>query len=220
MGWLVVGILALVALAAVTPVRIAIEYGRVGENDHLVVEFSAWFRLFRRKYELPVLLQKPTRQGPELKVKVEKVHKRSEMDDSIQDVNFKQVKQWMKKYQDLLKRVHDLLPVARAFFRKIRCSRLEWHTVLGTGGAAETGTLLGLVWGVKSMLVSVFSGAVSLRSMPRLSVQPVWNQEVIRTQFRCILHVWLGHAMLAGVRLLLRWQIGRRREWKTAPSEA
>jgi cell division protein FtsB len=220
LGWLVVGILALLALAAVTPVRIAVYYSRVGENDHLVVEVSAWFRLIRRKFELPVLLLKPTRQGPELKAKVEKVQQQSGMDESIQDINFKQVKQWRKKYQDLLKRVHDLQPVARAFFRKIRCSRLEWHTVLGTGGAAETGTLLGLVWGVKSMLVSVFSGAVSLRSMPRLSVQPVWNQPVIRTQFRCILHFWLGHAMLAGVRLLLRWRKGRQREWQSAPSEA
>jgi len=43
---------------------------------------------------------------------------------------------------------------------------------------------------------------------------------VIRTQFRCVLHVWLGHVLLAGIRLLLRWQIGRRREWKTAPTEA
>lgn len=220
MVWLIVGFLALVAIIAVTPIRIAIAYNRVGENDHLVVEISAWFRLIRRKYELPVLLLKQTQEGTELKAKVEKVSGQSVMDESIQDVTSRQVKQWKNKYQDLLKRVHDLQPVVRAFVRQIRCSRLEWHTVLGTGEAAETGTLLGLAWGVKSMLVSVFSGAVSLRSIPRLSVQPVWNQAVIRTQFRCVLHVWLGHVLLAGIRLLLCWQIGRRREWKTAPTEA
>ncbi|USG67250.1 DUF2953 domain-containing protein [Brevibacillus ruminantium] len=218
--WILLAFLLIIVLIAITPMRISLYYGRVEENDHLVVEISAWFRLIRRKYELPHITIKQSEEGPKLKAKVETVNQQTKKDERVRGIGRRQVKKWMHNYQDLLERFHDFKPVLQQFAKKVRCERLEWHTVLGAGGAAETGAILGAVWAVKSMLVAVFSHAISLRSMPKLSVQPVWNQMVIHTQARVILHFWLGHAIVMGIRILLRWRRERSHKWETTPSGA
>ncbi|MED1853561.1 DUF2953 domain-containing protein [Brevibacillus borstelensis] len=220
LGWILIGLFVFIVLLAATPVRISLYYGRVSENDHLVVEVSAWFHLIRRKYELPVVMVKQTENGPELKAKVETVRQEEKTAETVRGVGKDQLQKWKQIYQVILERFHDFKPVLQQFAKQIRCERLEWHTVLGTGEAAETGALLGAVWGVKSILIALFSHAISLRSMPRLSVQPVWNQPVIRTQARCILHFFLGHVLVMGLRLLFRLKKGRVHKWETSPSGA
>jgi hypothetical protein len=222
LGWIILGAIALVfLLILLTPVRISLFYGRVGENDHAVVEVAAWFGLIRWKYELPIVALKSSRIGPQLVAKVEKVHTRTqEVDESVEDVTGKQLKKMLHSFQDLLERVEDLQPVLKQMMKRLQCVRLEWHTSLGLGGAAETGALTGIAWGVKSVLIGVFSHAVTLRTVPRISVQPHWNRQIIRTQIRCILHFWLGHAMIAGIRILFRLRKGREQKWQTTPSRA
>ncbi|TGU50333.1 DUF2953 domain-containing protein, partial [Mesorhizobium sp. M00.F.Ca.ET.186.01.1.1] len=96
----------------------------------------------------------------------------------------RQVKRWFHNYRELVDRVRDLLPLIRDLCKQIHCTKLEWHTLLGTGQAAETGAITGVIWGVKSLIVGVLSHSISLRTMPALSVQPVWNDAVIQTTFR------------------------------------
>lgn len=218
--WILFAIFLIMVFIVMTPVRISVYYGRVGDNDHLVMEVSAWFRIIRRKFELPVITLQKTDKGPELRAKVETVDQQTKKDERVKGVDQKQLQKWKKNYQKLLKRFHDFQPIIQKFLKQVRCQRLEWHTVLGAGDAAETGAILGVIWGVKSIIVSLFSHAISLRSMPRLSVQPVWNQMVIRTQARIILHFRLGHALLTGIRLLVRLRQKPKPQWKTTPSGA
>jgi hypothetical protein len=220
LGWMIIGIIALIFLLLyLTPVRIAIYYGRVSENDHLVVEVTAW-RILRWKYELPVIRLGLSRVGPEVEAKVEQKQKSSTKKETIHDVTGRQVKKLMRNYQNLLERVTDLEPIIRWLMKQIRCTRIEWHTTVGLGEAAATGTLTGLVYGIKSVLVSVMSHYISLRAIPRFSVQPDWNGTLVRTQLRCILHFRLGHAMVAGVRILFRMRKGREQKWQTTPFRA
>ncbi len=221
LGWIIAGVIVLIVLILyMTPVRISVFYGRIGENDHLIIEVSAWFRLIRWKYELPVMKLGTSRIGPEVEAKVEKQTKPTKVDERIHDITGKQVKKWKNNYEELLERVTDLEPILRHLMKQIRCTRVEWHTSLGLGEAAATGTLTGIVYGVKSVIIGMFSHFLSLRSMPRISVQPVWNGEQLRTQLRCILHFRLGHAMVAGVRILFRLRKGRDQKWQTTPSRA
>ena len=75
-------------------------------------------------------------------------------------------------------------------------ARLEWHTLMGTGQAGETGALTGIIWGVKSMIIGIMSHTFTLHAMPKMSVQPVWNQAIIQTRFQCVLHFYLGHLLI------------------------
>ncbi|MED4586826.1 DUF2953 domain-containing protein [Brevibacillus choshinensis] len=220
MSWLIVIVIVMVILVFITPVQIMLFYGRVGENDHVIVELSAWFRLIRRKYEIPMVFLKQSEAGPELVAKVETVQQKNRTKEKIKDLTRKQMNKWYHNYRDLLEKIHDLQPMFSQLFKRIRCTKLDWHTVMGTGQASETGALTGIIWGVKSMLIGVISHSISLRVIPRMSVQPTWNQAMIRTQFHCVLHVTLGHIIVVSAKMYFQLRKGRDRKWRTAPSEA
>ncbi|QRG66089.1 DUF2953 domain-containing protein [Brevibacillus choshinensis] len=220
MSWLIVSVIVLVILAFLTPVQISLFYGRIGENDHVVIEVAAWFRLIRRKYEIPMVFLKQSEAGPELVAKVETVQQKSKTKEKIQDLTRKQAHKWYHNYREYLDKIHDFQPMFKELFKHFRCTKLEWHTVMGTGQASETGALTGVVWGVKSILIGVISHAVSLRAIPRMSVQPIWNQAMIRTNFDCVLHFMLGHVIVVTVKMYLRLRKRRVSKWGTAPSEA
>ncbi|MBO8165011.1 MAG: DUF2953 domain-containing protein [Brevibacillus sp.] len=219
-GWLLLGGLLLFMLIVLTPLRIELAYRRVSDNDYVNIQVSAWFRLVRFSYELPVMKLLTGRAGSAVFADVKREMGQKQK-DSQKKITYPDVKTMLKKYKQFQRRVLDLRETMKWMMRKIRCEQIEWHTRLGFGEAASTGALTGLVWGIKSALVTSISHYITLRTVPRLSVQPVWNGEVIQTQFRCILRFRLGYAMVAGVRILLKTRRrGRERKWQTTPSRA
>lgn len=219
-SWLIIGLIALLFLLYMTPMQAEVYYGRVGENDHVVLELSAWFRLIRKKYEVPMVFMKQSEAGPELVAKVETIQQKKKTKEKVQDFTRRQAHKWYHNYREMLEKVHDLQPMFKELFRSFRCTRLDWHTVMGTGQAPETGALTGLIWGIKSMLVGLVSHSVTMRVIPRLSVQPVWNQALVRTQFHGVFRFRLGHVLTVIVKMYVRLRKDRVRKWRTAPSEA
>ncbi|HZG82947.1 MAG TPA: DUF2953 domain-containing protein, partial [Brevibacillus sp.] len=157
---------------------------------------------------------------PEIVYKRETVQQEKKTNEKVGDVTHRQVQSWKRRYQSLLKRFRDVQPVMKHFFKRIRCTKLEWHTTMGTGQADETGALTGIIWSIKSMIVGVVSHTLSFRTMPRMSVQPVWNQPLLRTQIQCNLRLYVGDALLAGIKILLHTQLKRGRKWQTAAGKA
>ncbi|MGG1659317.1 DUF2953 domain-containing protein [Brevibacillus sp. NRS-1366] len=219
-GWLVIAVLVLLILLMITPIQATFDYNRSEENDHLVLTLVAWFGLIRRKYEIPILFLKETEGGPQVVAKVETIQRGNKVKDKVQDFTRKQVKKWYHNYREILEKVRDLQPLFNQLCRHIRCTNLEWHTLMGTGQASDTGALTGIIWGVKSMLIGFVSHTITLHAIPRMSVQPVWNQAIIQTQFRCVLHFYLGYVLITVVKMVLRLRKGRQRKWQTTPSGA
>lgn len=218
--WLCILLLVLIVVLLITPVKITVYYGRAGENDHFVLEWSVWFQLIKRKYEIPILSMKQTEAGPQMVAKVESIQKKNKTKEMISDLTRRQMKKWYHDYRDVLEKVHDLQPLFKQFFKRIRCTKLEWHTVMGTGQASETGAITGIIWGAKSLVVGVLSHSLSFQTIPRMSVQPIWDKAVIHTQLRCVLHFTMGHALYAGLRMFIRMRKRRVRKWEANPSGA
>lgn len=220
LGWLVIAVLVLMILLMITPIQVTLYYNRSGENDHLVLSLVAWYGVIRRKYEMPILFLKQTEGGPQVVAKVETIQRGNKVKESVRDFTRKQVKRWYHNYRDVLKKVRDLQPLFNKMCRHIRCTDLEWHTLMGTGQASETGALTGIIWGVKSMIVGIVSHTITLHAMPKMSVQPVWNQAIIQTELRCELHFYLGIVLITAAKMMLRLRKGRQRKWQTTPSGA
>ncbi|MGN7471566.1 DUF2953 domain-containing protein [Brevibacillus sp. SAFN-007a] len=219
-GWVFAGLLVLLILLAITPVKITCYYSRKEEDDQLTIEITLWHGLFSRKYEIPMLLFKVSPAGPELVAKVDTIQQGSKIQEKVKDFTRRQVKKWYHNYRELVDRVRDLLPLIQNLCKQIHCTKLEWHTLLGTGQAAETGALTGVIWGVKSVIVGVLSHSISLRTMPKMSVQPVWNAAVIQSTFRCELHFYLGHFLASLLKIALRIRKSSQRKWQSTPSQA
>ncbi|MGK5511874.1 DUF2953 domain-containing protein [Brevibacillus formosus] len=219
MVWVLVGLLGFIVLLVITPIKLTCFYSREGDNDQLEITIAAW-GIIRRKYEIPILLLKMSETGPELVAKVETIQRGSKLRERVKDFTRRQVKRWYRNYRDVLERVRDLLPLLKDLFKQIRCTKLEWHTLLGTGQAAETGALTGMVWGVKSLVVGILSHSISLQTMPAMSVQPVWNQALLHTKAHAVLHFYLGHFVYSALKVFLRVRKSKQRKWQTAPTRA
>ncbi|UFJ41621.1 DUF2953 domain-containing protein [Brevibacillus humidisoli] len=217
-GWyMLLGILLLLLIIVVTPLKIVLAYRRKSANDYLTIEVSAWFHLIRYKYEIPVLKLLAGKTGAEMSVNMERESRRKRT-EKRKKISPADIKQKVQKYKQFQQRVIDLRKTIKKMMRHVRCEEIEWHTRLGFGEAASTDALTGLVWGIKSAIVTCFSHYITMRTVPRLSVQPVWNGEQIQTQFRCILRFRLGHALVAGIRILLKLRRRREQKWQTTPS--
>lgn len=216
-GMLVFGLIGIfLILFAITPVRIVLMYERHHERDHIVIEVTIWYRI-RLKYEIPMIKL----MSSQVKVKQQKETSLNPEDSKSERTITKDKLEWFQyQWKIFLSHIHDFYPTLQKFLKHIRCKELTWHTSMGIGDAAATGTITGLIWSIKSIILATMTNYITLQTFPRLSVQPVWNQTVIHTKFRCILTLTLGHAIVTGIRILLKLRKGRERKWQTTPSRA
>jgi len=206
--WILLVIAALLFLIFITPLRIHILYERKKENDQVNIEVTCWFRLIRLRYELPMVKLKAKNGTPEVDAKLEQSNPITS-DQKTHALSAPQAKNWYQRYQQLLENVHDFQQIIKHMLKKLRCEKLEWETTLGLGEAMETGALTGIAWGLKNMIVAVIAHYVTMRTIPRVSIQPEWNNQLLHIHFRCILRFMVGHAMIAAIRILWKYVKGR-----------
>ncbi|MFM1653946.1 DUF2953 domain-containing protein [Brevibacillus sp. B_LB10_24] len=214
--WLLAGIIGLLVLIILTPLHIQITYRRIEDNDHLVVQVKAWFGLIRVKKEVPILKFHMDDIQPEIVARVGDEHEKHRH----KVIGWETVQKWSHQYHYWLEQIHDLQPIVRQMLRRVYCKQIEWNTVMGAGDAAATGVLTGLAYGVKSIIVSVFSHYLTMYTVPRISVQPLWDTKAVRTRFTCRLQFRVVFAAAAAVRIMLKLRKGRQRKWEAASTRA
>ncbi len=71
------------------------------------------------------------------------------------------------------------------------------------------GMISGALWTLKGSIVGLLSHYLKLRQMPNLSVTPHFQFVILQTRLTCIFQLRIGHAILAGLKLLKFWKGGR-----------
>lgn len=217
--WIVLGlIILLLLLVFITPLRIHIFYERHGEDDQVNLEVTAWFRLIRLRFELPMVRLQTEAKGAKVEAEIKaKVKRKSPFaaTESKKVINQRTLKRLAQRFQDLLEKVQDLHQILKWMLKQIRCEQLEWQTTLGLGEAAETGTVIGLAWGLKQIIIAVIAHHLTMRTIPAVRIKPEWNQQILHIRFRCMLRFMVGHAMIAGFRILLNYRKDREHKWST-----
>nr|WP_275582022.1 DUF2953 domain-containing protein [Bacillus ectoiniformans] len=105
--------------------------------------------------------------------------------------------------------------VARRFLKKVIIKEVKWKTAAGSRDAALTGVAAGSIWMVKSSLLGVASQVVKMKQMPMMHVAPVFGQNILQTEFFCILTLRPGYAIVAGIKILKRWRGTRAKLYST-----
>ena len=215
-GWIitlivVLGLLLfLLLLIIITKLTITISLYHGNDNDHFTIQFRAWFGLIKYKVEVPMV--KVDDDGPNL-VFEEKTQKGEEgkgtEKEKLKKETPEEIMTSLKDFRELLQHVAGLHRIVRTFFSKINVYDVKWQTVFGTGDAASTGTMTGLIWGAKGGVIGVVSGYMNLQEMPQIAVFPSFQKAIIQTDFSCIITFRIGHAMLAGIKLIKFWKGGK-----------
>lgn len=202
-----------------TKIKVMINYFHAQDDDSLKIEFKALFGLIKYKMDIPVIkidddsaaivTKEKLKSGQEEKT-VKEGRRKMTPDDLIKS---------FKDFNILLEHVVSLHKIIRRFLKKVKIKELEWNTLLGAGDAALTGMLTGAAWTVKSSVIAVISSYFRLQVMPQMTVQPHFQLAVAQTSFKCMLQFRIGHAMVAGIKLLKFWK-GGRPKFKTKPLSA
>lgn len=196
--------------------KLKLEYKRHDENDNIYLEAGLWFGLITFKYNIPLVQLQSLING----VKVEQKIAPSDADaPKVHRGRFAITRRKVIRTLQTLLRFHitffDLMLVAKRILKHVKCEKLEWYTRIGVGDAPATAVITGMVWGVKSMIIGFISNLLILRTIPRLNVVPEYQGSSIDTHFICIVRLRIGHAIIAGTRILYKSRKGREGLWQT-----
>lgn len=190
MKWLVVvgGIMIIMTVfIALMIVRVELDYRRRDEEDALFMKASAVRGLIRFQRTFPL-----DKMSPSSTSEKEKHHR----------ATIGNVMQKLPAGPPLQPFIVNLYRAIRHFLSHVRCQKLKWHSTIGTGDAAETGILTGLVWNLKSVTMGWGSHYLAMETTASLKVTPDFNRPCLDTHFTCIVKFRLGYAILTGCRIL------------------
>jgi hypothetical protein len=211
--WLILSLAILVFLLLLiifTKLTILVNYYHHNDNDDLKVEFRIWFGLI--KYKLNVPLIKIDDNSPSVVVKSQSHMGDSAPDDpneTVSQITGSNILTRLEQRKETLRKVIHLHVIVRKFLQKITIKKFEWHSLMGVGDAAHTGMMTGALWAVKGGIIGLLSHYFRLKEVPNLSVTPHFQAAVIQTRLTCIFQFRIGHAILAGLKLIKFWKGGK-----------
>jgi len=203
-------LLLLFILIIFTKLTIYINYYHHNDNDDLKLEFRVWFGLIRYKKHIPLI--KIDDNSPSIVVKSsspKQQHKEKSSDQEVYQFKPRDFLNNFKNAKEIFKHVVSMHVIVRKFFKKVSLKKLEWHTLIGVGDAANTGMATGGLWAIKGSIIGLVSHYLRLREMPNLSVTPHFQQAIIQTSISCIIQFRIGNAILAGMKMIKFWKGGR-----------
>ncbi|WP_231893410.1 DUF2953 domain-containing protein [Rossellomorea aquimaris] len=209
-------ILFIFILILITKITITLSLYHGNDNDHFKVKMRAWYGLI--KYTIDIPLVKLDDDGPNIVVE-EESKKGDESNPSKKKTSKITPSEFINSLHDtkeMIVHVQSFHHIIRKFTKKVKLDKVQWKTLFGTGDAASTGTLTGIIWGMKGSIVGILSGYMKLQSMPHLEVIPTFQKAIIQTQFSCIIQFRIGNAILVGLKILRYWR-GGKGEFKTKP---
>lgn len=209
----------LVIIILITKVKIFLDYFHGNDNDHLKVTIKAWGGLLKYKVEIPVIKiddNSPTLIAEE---KVQSGPGEKETKEKTSQVDKNDLLTSLSDFRHLLAHIAGFHKIVRSFLAKVTVRNIEWHTMVGVGDAAATGVLTGAFWAVKGGIIGIISSYMKLKEMPIMSITPSFQYAVSITSFKCMFQVRVGHAILAGIKMVKYWK-GGWPEFKTKPLNA
>lgn len=219
MNWLltIVGLLVfLFFIVAITKLTVIIDLHHAGDDDHIIIKLFAWSGIIRYTIKIPLI--KIDKESPGIVVKHEE-NAGDQTDKSNKGKDKFTPREILRGFEDTAKIVQHVVhlhKIVRQFLSKVYITKFNWNTTLGIGDAAQTGLIVGLGWSLKGTLLGVISQYMKLMVHPAISITPSFQIPISETKLSCIFHFRIGHAILAGIRLVKYWK-GGLPKFKTKP---
>ncbi|GHH97299.1 DUF2953 domain-containing protein [Neobacillus kokaensis] len=197
----------LLLLIIFTKLSIIVNYYHHNDNDDLNIEFRVWFGLIKYKIKVPLI--KIDDDSPSLVVKHHSHMGEApdgKPDKKVEQITKQKVVKNVEKAKDLLQKVIGMHIIIRKFFRKISIKKFEWQTYVGVGDAAHTAIAAGALWTLKASIIGILSHYLKLTVIPKVTITPHFQVAVIQTRLSCIFQFRIGHAILAGLKLIKFWK--------------
>lgn len=211
--WIGIFILCLFMILFFSSIRIEFRYYHKNETDKGAITFFALGNLIRYQVKIPAISFEGVDQG--IEVKTTSKIKRDE-----KNITKEKVKRFRELSAKMVRQIDHFYRITQSFLQRITCEKFQWETFIGTGNAAETGILVGMMWGAKMTLVSFIGSRIQWAKAPIIQIHPHFTEPIFEMKFHSIIRFRIGHAILAMSRLLLQLILNRRdRKWPNIQSK-
>ncbi|WP_233146882.1 DUF2953 domain-containing protein [Paenibacillus selenitireducens] len=206
--WIWIGIISCIIIFGVVIARsyidIKILCNKVQEDDYISIKAKMLFGLVKFNYQIRQISFKGFEQGF--------LVKREQKDNFLAghktrdkfEFDFHYLQKMYDRVNLLVKYTPDLIRWTKKILRHVHCSILTWETHIGMEDAADTAVASGAMWAIKGTATGWLSHLIRLQHQPEIQVHTHFHGPQFTTEFRCIAKIRFGHAMVAGVILLVR----------------
>ncbi len=213
---------ALVA-AWFSPIKIRVRYSRSGRLDQLVVVVQALFGLFRYRILLPSVVIR----GWNVVYREQRtggLPGRTQGSKAKRIVGRKTIMRYIRAYRSILVSTKRFKQWARQTLKKVECTRWRLDFRVGTGDAASTATLTGLLWAVSGCASGIASRMLAFRTSPYGEVTPNYAAPEFTVVWEADFRIRLGTLLRAFLKLgVSTIRVGKAlrawRSWLTPPKE-
>lgn len=203
-AWIAGAVAVLIFAVAQSKIKICLSFVHMEQNDEIRIDVRSLFGLIRFRYIVPLLRFRGWLEGLELKSEKTNPNKANIQGEPRRKIDFDKIKKAIDDLRILLHNCFKFNQWFRRLLSRFHCTELNWKTSAGIGDAAETGVVVGTLWGLKTSLLGYIFRTVRLDAKPELQVMPVFNQNVFITEGIIRLHIRLWHLVAAALQLLLR----------------
>jgi len=199
--WIVLAIIFICLIAALlSRIRIRVRYSRSGRLDQLVVIIQAVYGLIHYQIILPSIvirgwnvIYREVREGG-ISSKVDRQHTKRVISRAT-------VRRYMKSYRTILLATNKFRHWAIHTMKKVECTRWRLDFRVGTGDAASTAVVTGLLWALSGCASGVAGQMITLKTSPRSQVSPNYSTTEFTVVWEADFRIRLSSAMWSLMRL-------------------
>jgi branched-subunit amino acid ABC-type transport system permease component len=204
--WLALAVVfAIIVALLFSHIRIRIRYSRSGQLDQLVIVIQAAYGLFHYQIILPSIVIRgwsvvygEKRMGGVPGSQIKEKKKRM--------IGRRTIRRYVKAYHTILKTTRQFKRWARETMKKVECTRWRLDFRVGTGDAATTAVVTGLLWAVSGCASGVAGQFITLKTSPQSEIAPNYSATeftvVWEADFRIRVSTIIGSFLKLGMRMV------------------
>jgi hypothetical protein len=199
--WLALAIVVLIIVALLlSRIRVRVRYSRSGQLDQLVFVIQAAYGLFHYQIIMPSIVIRglsvvygEKRMGgvPGSQIKEQKKRK----------IGRRTIRRYAKAYHSILKTTRQFKRWAREFLKKVECTRWRLDFRVGTGDAATTAVVTGLLWAVSGCASGVAGQFITLKTSPQGEITPNYSATEFTVVWEADFRIRFGTAIVSLLKL-------------------
>lgn len=192
-------------LLSICKIYIEIQYKRSSENDYILVNVYAMRKLIAYQMEVPIIKLSENKDIFWLESAIKAVQSQEKTPPKKEKRIIKKTTELFKnhprKLKHMMREFHYYTRLYCNMIEKILklvvCEKIYWRTRFGSEDAAVTGTIAGLLWAVKALLMSRLKRRIFLIGEPDIAVKPIFGYNQFDVDFQCIFSIRLGNVIKA-----------------------
>jgi Protein of unknown function (DUF2953) len=202
--WIILLVVIGLVVIAWTFIEVKIIAKRDHRNDQLTIEAKGLWGLIKFRYDIPTIKFIDLSKGILFKEEQINENTDSKMKASSESLNKRSIKQYFKKTIQLKKSTTEITQWIKELMSHMECLTFSWNSRIGLDDASMTAQAVGVVWGIKSMIVSYIIRYVQMKNVPQLEVMPQYNVLDYSTEIKVTCRIRIIHLLKAAFNLLIR----------------